>query len=188
MAVTSSDEMFDKYGCDLLLFRNVKNASALHQMLISRDEEAKKLRCVLLKPDLVIDPVQIAMAVGRARAAFEGQSKAKKTRSIYTEVLYYLSPTKNITSSLQTFGLSGSETEVMAVILDEADREVIAKEVAEAVEGDLHEAAAIVDYEKDLVKIAKIHKLDRAGCDDDKKWSARLFDTIISRTATKDMV
>ena len=45
------------------------------------------------------------------------------TRSIYTEVLYNLGPTKNIGASLKTFGLTGQEKEILAVILDTSKSE-----------------------------------------------------------------
>ena len=100
------------------------------------------------------------------------------TRGLHTEVLYNLGPTKNIGTSLKTFGLTGNETEVLAVIL-EGDRDKVASQIR----GDKQDLSKLSDL-TDLQQIIKLHKLNSVKADE----LDRIKDIVLSRVAAKDIL
>ncbi|XP_014261231.1 EKC/KEOPS complex subunit TPRKB-like [Cimex lectularius] len=79
------------------------------QALLSKGE----LDCCLVKRILVVDAKQLLTAAHRALAA--KNSGTLITRNVYSELLYNLSPSKNITQSLRTFGAEPSDREMVLV-------------------------------------------------------------------------
>ncbi|XP_057668234.1 EKC/KEOPS complex subunit Tprkb-like [Diorhabda carinulata] len=95
------------------LFKHVTNTRQLKESL-----KNGQLKCCIIKPELIFDPFQIIVAVNKAVLA-----KKLTTKTIYTEILFNLSITKNILKSLQTFGIDEKDVTVLVVTLDE-DRNI----------------------------------------------------------------
>ena len=101
----------------LYLFKNIKNASELKELVTSG-----KLSCSIIKPSLIIDPLQVVVAANKAVVS-EMQS-TMTTKTLSTEMLYSLSNSKNISQSLMKFGISDRD-EVMLVAIIGKDCENI---------------------------------------------------------------
>lgn len=156
------------------LFKNVKNISNLRKEVLSG-----QLKCCVLKPSLILDPFQIVVAANKAVIA-----EKLTTKSIYTEVLFNLSISKNITQSLQKFGIDDKEEHVVVVIIkrnDDGDN-VNEREIFEKVDGeevDLKDLSAYSDI--DLIK--KTYKIN-----DIEFKKVSMLDSVVSRIATKDIL
>ena len=162
--------MMEDYGCQMMLFTNVENSGDLHSRVMSGED----LGCVLIKPALILDPLQVALAVYKAK-----HSSKMTTRGLHTEVLYNLGPTKNIGTSLKTFGLTGNEEEVLAVLIDGGDSD----KVAELIQGERQELSRLSDL-TDIPQIIKLHKLHNVKPDRFKQ----IQDIVLSRVAAKDVL
>lgn len=113
----------------------------------------------------------------------------KSTRTLSTEVIFNLSSSKNITASLQTFGIGDDDQNLIAVIFDDltsnssdADRQKRQENFLELVDGQVSNLDELTSI-RDLNAITKAHKLKHLGGDRDKL--ARL---LISRSAAKDLI
>ena len=153
--------------CEMRLYREVRNAGELREKLTS-----KPLRCAFVNPSLVWDPLHVRIAANGASSS----GKSLVTRNVFTEILYRLSHTKNVSETLKTYGLSGSESDVLLVTLGPnavADADEAGKEIV----GDLVD---LTDLERvrDAERIKKLHKIRT----DDPE---RVADLLLSRAATK---
>ncbi|KAK3871843.1 hypothetical protein Pcinc_009301 [Petrolisthes cinctipes] len=97
--------------CHVVLFTEVENAAELRQLIMKGQVEAS-----LVKPEMVVDVFPVVVAANKAVRS--QAAKKMVTRSVFSEILFNLSPTKNITESLKTFGLGDSDKSVLAVVLE----------------------------------------------------------------------
>ena len=117
-------EVLVDYGCcEMFLFRNVKNSEILHNAILAGD-----INFAMINPSLIAHPLQVAVAVKKAVLAEErtnttlqncSKNKGLMTRSVLTEILYNLAPSKNIAASLQTYGLEKHNKDILAVAIIE---------------------------------------------------------------------
>ena len=85
------------------------------------------LNCALINPTLIMSLDQLTSAIMKVLVAGKGM----KTRSQYTELLYNLSPSTNVTESLKTFGLNVDNKVAIAVRFNSVDGEAFAQELQE---------------------------------------------------------
>ena len=95
-----------KYFCDFLLFREVTNAPEVRQACVAgkfRSDPSQNGSGIvsILKPHLILDPMQLKAAVSKAVVAFLARPSRMKTRSLDTEIVYYLSSSKSISDALK---------------------------------------------------------------------------------------
>ncbi|TPX46858.1 hypothetical protein SeLEV6574_g02992 [Synchytrium endobioticum] len=86
----------------LALYRDVSNGQSIRESII---KAIMPLSCIV-DARLVLDVCQIQLAC--ARALLAQQQDTMKTRSLYSEVLFNMSPSSNISDSLKQFGVSDS--------------------------------------------------------------------------------
>ncbi|VDP26775.1 unnamed protein product [Soboliphyme baturini] len=109
------------------LFRDVQNLAELRKRL-----DAGDLSCSLLRADTILAMFQLLVAANRA-LHYQAQQKMK-TKSIHTELVYSLSPTKNISESLQTFGANDSTKDVIVAVFGDKSGSVM-KDIAKVIKG-----------------------------------------------------
>lgn len=128
------------------LFQNVTNVEDIRQRIISG-----KLDCCVIKPTLIIDPMQIIIAANKA--AVSQKQNTLVTRTVYSEILFNLSITKNVTKSLTTFGIDDKHTTILVAVVYKIGDDRHCEDIFQEIEGDkcdIQELVNFVDY--NLVK------------------------------------
>ncbi|CEP11660.1 hypothetical protein [Parasitella parasitica] len=111
-------ELYPDKKVHIALFKNVENASELRQRLLTQDST---LACSLINAKLVINKIHILLAVNRAVSdEFTGKLK---THNVHSEILYGFGVTNNIGKTFSTFGIADDTTDVLAVKIDESERD-----------------------------------------------------------------
>uniref|UniRef100_A0A2R5LMQ2 Putative kinase binding protein n=1 Tax=Ornithodoros turicata TaxID=34597 RepID=A0A2R5LMQ2_9ACAR len=157
----------------VLLFTEVTNSSAIKNKVIAEDIPA----CVI-RAEFILDLFQLQCAV--KKALVNNINGAMKTRKVTTEVLYQLSPTKNIRESLRTFGARDDERTIVVVLInDEENRhQTLLRESINGVQVGL-------DRLSEFSNAAALQNMFKIG---EKEMSVGgLLDGIITRMAVKDI-
>eukprot|EP00730_Choanoeca_flexa_P016284 TRINITY_DN7663_c0_g1_i1.p1 TRINITY_DN7663_c0_g1~~TRINITY_DN7663_c0_g1_i1.p1 ORF type:complete len:173 (+),score=35.90 TRINITY_DN7663_c0_g1_i1:92-610(+) len=126
------------------LFSNVKNAAHLKSAVIEQ-----KLPVALINPRQIADVFLLRLAAKHAADA--EQANAMKTRSIYTETLFQLSPSKQIKTALETVGINDSSDSILLATFEDESK---AQELVAMVEGTM----AATDQLHDMADLAALRK------------------------------
>lgn len=165
-------KLFDNRHLSCTLITNVQNASILKEQLM-----AGLLSCAVIKPSLIIDLFPICIAANKALLA---RSHGKLvTKSIYTEILFNLSISKNISQSLLKFGIDDKDSEILVVTLE--DSEEVAN-ILSKVEGVIIDMGHLNGLSS-VKAIRKVYKIN-----DHELNVSSLTNTIVSKISTKDFV
>ncbi|KAF7408838.1 hypothetical protein V1477_005786 [Vespula maculifrons] len=163
-----------KKHCTLHLFKNVENTAEIRKKVISGD-----LACCILKLAYIADPFQIVVAANKA--AINESCNRLITKNKSTEILFYLSITKNISKSLTDFGASDNDKNILVVTIHEAEeRDTVSKMIVDNIKGErlaLEELKELTNLE--LAK--RYYKIDNEELN-----VSTCTDSIISRIACKD--
>lgn len=148
------------------LYKDVKNVGEIRTKLFEG-----KLNCCLLKPSLILDPFQVAVAANKAIVA-----ENLTTKTIFTEILFNLSISKNITASLKTFGIDESDKNILVVFINKCDE---VPETVDFINGEEVNVSEICELTNiDLMK--KTYKIS-----EEEFKNNDLLDSVVSRIATK---
>ncbi|XP_063915823.1 EKC/KEOPS complex subunit Tprkb-like [Zophobas morio] len=149
------------------LYRNVKNVPELRQKVI-----AGQIKCCFINPKYILDPFQLIVAANKALTC-----ENRITKTVFTEILYNLSISKNITRSLQQFGITDDCRDLLVVMVGgESDGAAAQIDGEEADLGVLEEI-------RDLGAIRKAYKIKEL-----EEKNTTLLDSVVSRIATKDFI
>lgn len=154
------------------LYRDVKNIPELRQKIV-----AGELNCSIVKPSLILDPFQIVVAANKAAIA-----EKLTTKTIHAELLFNLSVSKNISQSLQKFGIDDRETDVLVVVICRNEDTNQNMEVFDKVDGNEVDIDLLSEL-SDLEAIKKCYKIN-----DLESKNANLIDSVVSRIAAKDIM
>lgn len=158
----------------LILYKNVTNTQEIREAVISG-----QMKCCVIKPSLILDPFQVVVATNKA--VLSHMRNKMNTRTVFSEILFNLSITKNISQSLVKFGIEDSEKNMLVCLLTkETDGSV--DHVMSQIKGEqrpIEELATLRD--ENLIKETyKIRDCElQVSC---------LLDSVVSRIATKDIV
>uniref|UniRef100_A0A5S6R4E9 EKC/KEOPS complex subunit cgi121 n=1 Tax=Trichuris muris TaxID=70415 RepID=A0A5S6R4E9_TRIMR len=103
-----------KRALRLCLFTDVKNTNDLKVAVCN-----ERLACSLINAEMVYSVFQLLAAANRSlHAEAHGEMS---TKNVHTELVYALSPSTNISWSLETFGVSDSTKNVIVALYDDID-------------------------------------------------------------------
>ncbi|XP_061523862.1 EKC/KEOPS complex subunit TPRKB isoform X2 [Phycodurus eques] len=155
MHLSQTLELFPDLTVTQILFKEVQNAAELRQNAVEG-----KIKGALLKPTIKV-----------------GQMK---TRSLFSEIILNLSPTKNISEAFKRFGISDSDNSVLVVLVHDKEESHLVRDIATKVDG-LQIPVDDVSSLSDLEKIKKLYKVTPQEC-------GTLRDAVVCRMATKDVM
>jgi tRNA threonylcarbamoyladenosine modification (KEOPS) complex Cgi121 subunit len=166
------DELTEKQ-LSVYLYNNIHNIEELHKKLLN-----KELPCCIIKANLILDPFQIVIAANKA--ALNEKYGQLVTRSLYTEIIYYLSISKNISQSLTTFGISNDTVNALVIFIHNVqEKESAEKLVIDCIKGERIPISKLSEI-ADLNLIKKTYKINK-----DELKASSLLDSIVSRISEK---
>ncbi|KAM4615091.1 LOW QUALITY PROTEIN: EKC/KEOPS complex subunit TPRKB [Polymixia lowei] len=128
----------------------------------------------------LVDPFQLLVA---ANKAVHLQKIGKmKTRSLYSEIIFNLSPTNNISEAFKRFGISDGDDSVLVVLVHTKDESQLLTDITTKVDGQqipVEEISAL----SDSTKIKKLYKVTSQ-----EEKCGTLLDAVVCRMATKDVM
>ncbi|CEF63720.1 EKC/KEOPS complex subunit TPRKB [Strongyloides ratti] len=156
------------------VFTEVKNVNELMEMVRTGEIDA-----ALIKAELVVEPFVLLAAANRA--VHQAAHNRMSTRSLAAELIYSLSPTRNISESLINFGISEGSENLIVCVFDDAKGSKMVK-LSKKIKG------KPVKFEKwmQLVHYPSIKKLYNLKSSDLK--SEDLCDIIANQIVSKDLI
>lgn len=175
MHLTHELELFPGHRVTQVLFKEVRNAAELRQSAV-----AGKINGALINPTMLVNPFQVLVA---ANKAVNLQKTGKmKTRSLYSEIIFNLSPTNNISEAFKRFGISDGDDSVLVVLIHNEDESQLLSDITGRVNGQqvpVEDVSSLSDH-------AKIKKLFKVTPQEEK--CGTLLDAVVCRMATKDVM
>uniref|UniRef100_A0A1I7YV96 EKC/KEOPS complex subunit cgi121 n=1 Tax=Steinernema glaseri TaxID=37863 RepID=A0A1I7YV96_9BILA len=156
----------------LCLFRDVQNAKELGAGVRDGQFDA-----ALIRPELVFEPFVVLAAANRA--IHQAAHNRLTTRSLSAELIYSLSPNRNIADSLRTFGIADTSRNLLVAIFHDETGDGM-KKMGKLIDGravPLEELGEVVDL-KTLKKVYKLSESQMAEED--------ISGIIVSKLVTKD--
>lgn len=175
MHLTHKLELFSDHWVTQMLFKDVKNASELRQSAM-----AGKVNGALINPTMLVNPFQILVAANKA--VLLHKNGKMKTRSLYSEIIFNLSPTNNISEAFKRFGISDGDDSVLVVLIHQEDESQLLTDITAMVDG----RQVPVEEVSSLSDEAKIKKLYKVTSQEEK--CGTLLDAVVCRMATKDVM
>ena len=160
--------------CTLYLFTNIENSDEIRRKVINGE-----LCCSIIKAALIADPFQVLVAANRA--AINAKMNRLTTKSLYTEVLFNLSISKNISRSLMEFGITDNDKNILVVVIHKKNDDE-SKLITDHIKGENMSISRLSEF-TDLELIRKTYKIDK-----DELTVSNLTNSIVSRISCKDFI
>nr|XP_021330684.1 EKC/KEOPS complex subunit TPRKB isoform X1 [Danio rerio] len=168
MYLTQDLELFHEYTVTQLLFKDVKNATELRKMAVNGE-----IKGALINPSMIL--------VATNKAVHLHKIGKMKTRSLYSEIIFNLSPTNNISEAFKRFGISDSDTAVHIVLVHNKEETLNIDDIISKVDGQQIDVGQV----SEMTDTAKIKKLYKITPQEDK--CGTLLDAVVCRMAIKDV-
>uniref|UniRef100_A0A3Q3QE98 EKC/KEOPS complex subunit TPRKB n=1 Tax=Monopterus albus TaxID=43700 RepID=A0A3Q3QE98_MONAL len=175
MHLTKQLELFPDHRVTQMLFKDVKNAAELRQSAVKG-----QISGALINPKMLVNPFQVLVATNKS--VHLQKTGKMKTRSLYSEIIFSLSPTNNISEAFKKFGISDGDDSVMVVLVHSRDESQLLSDIAAKVDG-LQIPVEDVSLLSDLAKIKKLYKVTPQ-----EEKCGTLLDAVVCRMATKDVM
>lgn len=156
----------------MYLFKNVRNVETIRNNIVKG-----VWNCAVIKPSLILHPLQVCVAANKAVVSQKYNTMV--TRTVFAEILFNLSLTKNISQSLGKFGIEKDSNLLVCFLVTPDNNE--SKEVIQQIEGELCPISELSQF-TNVKDVKTVYKLNNVKGDMD------LLDIIVSRMATKSIV
>jgi len=156
------------------LFKDVSNSSRICELLRCGEIEA-----AIIKAELLLEPFILLVAANRA--IHQSAHNRMYTRSLSAELIYSLSPTKNISESLITFGIAADSRNLIVATFADTKGKQLSK-IAKNIDGTLVHMEDL----KSLIDLSAIKKIYKVP--DHIQNSGQMSDYIVTRIISKDIV
>ncbi|XP_013188224.1 EKC/KEOPS complex subunit Tprkb [Amyelois transitella] len=156
----------------LYLFTKVQNVDVIKNNIINGI-----WNCAVIKASLIADPLQVAVAANKAVVAEKLNSMVTKT--VFAEILYNLSLTKNISQSLNKFGIDKDNSLLFCFLITDEKNDT--ENIISKVEGEQRPISDLAKYSnmKDIKSLYKLNNL---------KGNEDIVDIIVSKMVTKNFI
>ncbi|XP_061815764.1 EKC/KEOPS complex subunit TPRKB [Nerophis lumbriciformis] len=168
-------ELFPDLTVTQILFKDVKNAAELRQNAVEG-----KITGALINPTMLLSPFQVLVAANKA--VHLHTTGKMKTRSQFSEIIFNLSPTNNISDAFKKFGVSDGDDSVLVVLVHKKEESHLVSDITAKVDGQ----QVPVDDMSSLSDRAKIKKLYKVSPQEEK--CGTLLDAVVCRMAIKDVM
>ncbi|CAL7941300.1 unnamed protein product [Xylocopa violacea] len=162
-------------SCTLYLFKDVQNSDEIRKKVMSGE-----LSCSIIKAAIIVDPLQIIVAANKA--AINAKTNRLTTKSLYTEVLFNLSISKNILRALTEFGIHDNDKNILVVLIHKEHEKLMSKIIKDSIKGEKIPISRLAEF-KDLELIEKMYKIEK-----DELNISTLTNSVVSRISCKDFI
>ncbi|KAL5506148.1 hypothetical protein EMCRGX_G007727 [Ephydatia muelleri] len=159
----------------LALFADVRNASKLRS-----DATNGAVSAAMLDPTLLTSPFHVLVAVNKALV--QKEQLQTKTKNIYSEIIYNLSQSTNISSAFRKFAIKDASENVLLVILHSSRDGHEVNDVVCAVEGTEVNVNSISSF-SDTEAIAKEYQI--SACESE---ISGLENSVVTRIVARDII
>ncbi|KAJ8897268.1 hypothetical protein PR048_002614 [Dryococelus australis] len=164
-----------KLTLSLVLFKNVQNIPQLRKRVMDGS-----LKCCLIKPSMIVHPLQVTVAANKAVLNYK--QGTMKTKTLFTEVLYNLSSSKNISQSLVKFGVHDEDKNLLVAFLEEGSESDNMQSSLRLIEGEQCPVEQISEFSDENL-IRKTYSIK-----DLESSVSPLINSIITRISTVDVM
>ncbi|CAJ0935976.1 unnamed protein product, partial [Mesorhabditis belari] len=158
----------------ICLFVDVENASELRGKLRTGEIDA-----ALVRAELIIEPFLFLAAANKA--VYQYAHNRMSTRSLAAELIYSLSPSRNISDSLNTFGVAENSRTILAAVYDDEKGSKM-KKLAKQIKG----RAVPLDYLKEISNFKLIRRAYKIY--DPSITLDNIDEEILTRMITKECI
>ncbi|KAF6022915.1 TPRKB [Bugula neritina] len=159
------------------LVSRITNADAVKKELIAGSLAASLINCTH-----ILDSRQLQLAIFKARIA---QTREKMTtRNVYSEILYNLSPNRQITQAFKLFGIQDTDTACLVITVGDSKESNMHQVVSLLESG----GAVCLPFEdisqfNSLESIEKLYKIQ-----EEELKVGTLSEAVVSRIAAKEII
>ena len=169
MVIYKLEPALSNVSISLSVYENVKNVPEIKKLI-----ENGNMNAAVLKSDLILDEFQLLVAINKA---FFLNSKGKlKTRNVFSEILFNLSPSSKISECFKVFGIDESTTNLIVICMEDKYDDI--DKVVDGSSVDLSNLGLNCNKEA----IMKLYKINES----ELKVSS-LLDCVVSQLAAKDI-
>eukprot|EP01027_Heterolobosea_sp_BB2_P014087 GEZU01020280.1.p1 GENE.GEZU01020280.1~~GEZU01020280.1.p1 ORF type:complete len:199 (-),score=35.69 GEZU01020280.1:208-804(-) len=167
---------------DLLLFRDVQNVPEIRNKLMQ-----KELEWAIINPEMIVGLLQVAAAANKAvNALVAGKLK---TRNVHSELVYDLSPSRNISEAFAKFGITEKNTTILVGLFNASQEQLAA--VASLVQGTLvpkDEMEVAISKLTNTDAVTKVYKVTKEELQLPARQagSSPLLEAVVSRIAIRE--
>jgi len=161
--------------CSIHLFTMVKNTAEIRRKIMNG-----QFSCCAIKPSLVTDYFHVIVAANKAAVA--AKQNRLITRSVYTEILFNLSMSKNITRSLTEFSIDDNSQSILMIFLHTFFDVYRKVEIMRTIDGH-NVPVTTMQHLTNVNLVEKIYKIE----EDELQVSDRT-DSIVSRISCKEFI
>uniref|UniRef100_A0A915K0E0 EKC/KEOPS complex subunit CGI121 n=1 Tax=Romanomermis culicivorax TaxID=13658 RepID=A0A915K0E0_ROMCU len=174
LQVDPLDDNAPEIAVRICLFRNVKNAKDLKLLI-----QSGQVECSFVRAELILEIFQLLAATNKAIHCNIYGNLA--TKNIHSEIVYCLSPTRNITESLVTFGVHDDSHDILVVVVGDVKGDKL-KQVGKFINGRPEPLSALRNL-TDHALIKQIYNVK-----DPELNKSSIVDAVVSRIVSKDYV